>query len=328
MKRVPMPRIPIRPPAAAVLLLALLAGCAASGPQLRDFKVEGAPLELAQVPYVPEDAHRGGPAALAMALAAAGAPADPATFDAAIQHGEDNNDTRTPMQQAVLARGLVPSVIRSRTVDLDLVRELRAGHPAVVLLSRGLFRRYWQYAVVIGVDPAANRFVLRTGTEQRLEMRYPDLLDAWQPADFWAMVVTAPDQIPATANAEQWLQRADELQRVNQPQSAARAYAAATQRWPKQPQAWAALGQLRAMQRDLNGATDAFLTALKLAPSAAAVHADLAQVLNQRHCADQAEDEIRLALEQERDPVQRAAYQSFARELDQASGPSVVCPLD
>ncbi|MBL6748960.1 MAG: PA2778 family cysteine peptidase [Nevskia sp.] len=314
--------------AAGAGLAALLCGCAASGPQLREFKVTGPALELPRVPYAAEDGHRGGPAALAMALGAAGVPAAPSSLDDEIQRGEEQDDTRTAMVQAVLARGLVPNVIKSPTVDLDVVRELRAGHAVVVLLYRGMLLRYWEYAVIVGVDPGANTFVLHTGTHRHLVLDYPDLLAAWGDSDYWALVVSAPDDVPATVSPPQWLARAGDLERTGKPGQAMQAYLAATRRWPAEPLAWAALGRLRAAQHDLHGATEAFIAALKLAPGAAAIHADFARVLRERQCADQAQDEIGLAVAQERDPGRRAADERLQRELDALAGPSVVCPLD
>jgi hypothetical protein len=309
----------------AFAVAAALGACSASGPQLRDFQVAGPALELPRVPYAAEDAHRGGPAALSMALGAAGLAAPPAEFDAEIQQGEDAENTRVAMVQAVLARGLVPSLIHSRTADLEIVRELRAGHPVVVLLYRGVVLRQWEYAVVVGVDPGANAFILQTGTQSRLRLEYPALLAAWADSDYWAMVVTAPDDVPASAGSGEWLARAADLQRSGKTRQAVQAYLAATRRWPVEARAWAELGRLRAAQHDLRAATDVLRKALQLNPGAAAVHADLARVLNDRQCADQAQDEIGLALAQERDPARRAADQRFQRELEQHAGPSVVC---
>jgi hypothetical protein len=306
-----------------------LAGCTAGGgPQLGDFKVSGAPVEVPGVPYVSEDGHRGAPAALAMAMGAAGLKVAAESMDEEIQRGEDRDNTRDAVVQAVLARGIMPSRIHSHTVDLDMVKELRAGHAVMVLLYRGALIRHWEYALVVGVDPGANTFTLNTGTQRGEVLAYPELLDAWSQGDYWSLVVTRPGDVPATAGMDEWLMRATALAAAGKQQEAEQAYAAATKRWPAEPRSWAGLGHMRLALRDLPGATEALQASVRLAPNAPAVHADLAHVLSERQCADQAEDEIGLAVSQEQDAGRRAAYQKYQRQLSLHAGPSVVCPLD
>lgn len=311
----------------ACLLALLLCGCAA-GPELRDMHVGGKPVELAEVPYLADEGYRGGPAATAMALAASGVRVAPGAFDGAFERGEQQSNTRASMVQAVASQGRVPYLLKSRQVDLDAVREVQSGHAVVVLLKRGLMLPDWQYAVMVGVDPAENQFALRTGSQRRLVLRYGALLSAWRDSGYWALLVARPDDIPATAVPAAWLAGAAALAQAGKLQESELAYRTATQRWPQQASAWADLGRVRHSLHDLNGAIEAYAAALRLQANDAAVHADLAQSLGERQCSEQAEDEIGKALALERDPGRRAVYERFRREMAGHSGPSVFCPVE
>lgn len=313
--------------ALALLCLAALAGCAA-GPQLRDYHVSGAAVELKEVPFYPQDGYQGGPAALAMMLAANGAQVAPADLVSLVYEPKTNDTPQGYMHSAAAHYGRVPYVLKSKQLDLDVVHQVQAGHPVLVLLREGLVLKQWQYAVVMGVDPGASTFTLRTGTEQRRVMSYGDFLAAWHDSSYWAMLTALPAEIPEAASARDWLTGADLIEREGKPDAAAQAYAAVTRRWPNEAQAWAGLGRNDYAIHNLRGATLAFNTATTLQPDNAAAHHGLAKALLDRQCADQAEDEVNRALELEHNPNLRASYQQTQREVAKHSGPSVVCPLE
>jgi cytochrome c-type biogenesis protein CcmH/NrfG len=118
------------------------------------------------------------------------------------------------------------------------------------------------------------------------------------------------------------------MERASRFEAAAQAYAAVTRRQPDDAGAWAGLGRSQYAMGGLRGATVAFANASRLDPQSAALHHSLARVLIERECADQAEDEIDLALTLEKDPRQLAAYRKTETLVAAHSGPSVVCPLD
>lgn len=64
----------------------------------------------------------------------------------------------------------------------DLLREVAAGNPAIVLQNVGLplFKR-WHFAVVIGYDAARNEMILRSGTENRVTMSIRAFERSWAP---------------------------------------------------------------------------------------------------------------------------------------------------
>ena len=313
--------------ALALLLLAGLAGCAA-GPQLRDYHVGGRAVELKEVPFYAQDGYQGGPAALAMMLAANGAQVAPADLVSLVYDAKADDSPQGAMHSAAARYGRVPYVLKSKQLDLDVVHQLQSGHPVLVLLHTGLVLKQWQYAVVMGVDPAASTFTLRTGTAQRQVMSYGDFVAAWHDSAYWAMLTALPGDIPEAATVRDWLAGAALIERFGKPEAAAQAYAAITQRWPEEPQAWAGLGRSYAAVHNPRGAITAYYKAVSLQPDNAAAHNGLALALLERQCADQAEDEVNRALELEHNPSLRAAYLQTQREVAKHSGPSVVCPLE
>lgn len=312
---------------AAVLAALLLCACS-SEPQLRDYRVSGPAVELKDVPYYAQGGEQGAPAALAMLLGGSGVQAAPADL-APLVRDPRSGEVSTEAVRGVPGRyGRVAHVLRSRQLDLDVVRQVQAGHPVLVLLRSGMVLRQWQYAVVVGVDPSANSFVLRSAGEPRRLMAYGELVAAWKDSGYWAMLGLRPGDLPEDANAAEWLAGAAQMEQAGKVEAAVQAYAAVTQRWPNEAMAWLGMGRAYYALHNLRGATISYSNAVRLMPGSAAAHNGLAQALVERQCADQAEDEVKLALELERDPRVRAGYFKTQRQVDAYSGPSVVCPLE
>ncbi|MBV8063431.1 MAG: hypothetical protein JOY51_07545, partial [Nevskia sp.] len=110
-------------PAAAALLL----GACSSGPQLRDYQVSGEAVELKEVPYFAQDGQQGAPAALAMQLGAIGVQAAPADLASLVVDRQAGEVTPAAVRAVPAHYGRVGYVMRSRQLDLDLVREVQAG---------------------------------------------------------------------------------------------------------------------------------------------------------------------------------------------------------
>lgn len=316
----------LRKAALAALVPVLLAGCAA-GPLLSDYQVSGPAVDLSNVPYLPQEGYQGGPAALAMMLGAAGVQVAPADLVKQVYDAQHGDTSRGMLLTATAHYGRVPYLVYSKRMDLDVAHFVQSGRAVMVLLHSGVLNKRWQFAVVTGVDPAGNSFTVRTGEEQRWQLGYGDFIAAWKDGGFWAMLVQKPGDIPAGVTAEAWIAAAAPLEQAGQPEAALQAYAAVTQRWPQNVLAWEGLGNAYYALHNLVGATGAFQNALNLAPRDASAHNNLAQVLLDRQCADQAEEEVGFALRFETDPARRAIYQRTLQQVRQHGGPSVVCPL-
>jgi tetratricopeptide (TPR) repeat protein len=154
---------------------------------------------------------------------------------------------------------------------------------------------FWHYAVVIGFDTTKDRLVLRSGTENRLEISARRFLATWERADQWAMTVLAPDVLPASAERERYLEAASGLEVTHRLDAAARAYDAALSRWANDTTALLGLGNVKYARGDLPGAEAAYREVLRVDALHAVARNNLAQTLLDRGDARAALEEITAA---------------------------------
>jgi tetratricopeptide (TPR) repeat protein len=157
-------------------------------------------------------------------------------------------------------------------------------------------------------------------------MSFGEFISAWRDGNHWAMVAMKPEQLPATVDVQNWLAAAAPFEQLGKADIAERAYAAATMRWPDNALAWEALANARHAQNNFTGSSQALITALKLAPANTVARNNLAYVLLERQCADQAENQIDQAIGAETDPRKLEIFRRTRRQILAHDGPSVVCP--
>lgn len=222
---------------AGTLLLALTAGCAQLVPQtiaLRTDWPAGVPqsVEVAGVPFFPQDEYQCGPAALATVLVHSGVPITPEPLVREVYLPSRHGSLQAEMVAAARRHGRISYPLAPRYGDL--LREVASGSPVVVLQEIGYlpFVPQWHYAVVNGFDYPSGTVWLRSGTESRKGMPFTAFERTWMKSGYWAMVVTAPDRIPVTATERGWLAAVLAFARTEQGEPLTRAYAAALRRWP------------------------------------------------------------------------------------------------
>lgn len=265
------------------VLLALLSGCAALVPQtvaLRTGWPEGVPqrVELAKVPFFPQEDYQCGPAALATVLAFGGADVTPEALVPQVWLPARRGSLQLEMLAAARQRGYVSYKLAPSYADM--LREVAAGNPVIVLQDVGPMFTQWHYAVVNGFDYDSGTIYLRSGTEPRRAMPFTAFERTWMKSGYWAMVALPPDRIAATATPERWLQSVLALARANDGEAPRRAYAAALKRWPDNlPAAIGLANQLHA-----RGALDEAATVLRQAlqrhPQSLIAMNNLAQTLS------------------------------------------------
>ena len=185
----------------------LLAGCASLIPQTVDLRTDwpaGVPrqVELAQVPFFPQEDYQCGPAALAMAMDYGGARLTPEALVDEVWLPARHGSLQLEMLAAPRRHGLASYRLAPRYADL--LREVAAGHPVIVLQDVGMLLPEWHYAVVNGFDYGTGTIFLRSGLNVRQEMPFSYFERTWLAGGYWAMVVTRPDDIPATATERAW----------------------------------------------------------------------------------------------------------------------------
>lgn len=265
---------------AAVLLLA---GCGTLIPQtvgLRTDWPDGVPrqVELAQVPFFPQDEYQCGPAALATAMNFSGVSISPEALVREVWLPSRRGSLQLEMLAAPRRHGLVSYRIEPRYGDL--LREVAAGNPVVVLQDVGMMLPEWHYAVVNGFDYESGTILLRSGLQRRQEMPFSYFERTWLAGSYWAMVVTPPDRIAATATEERWLEALLGLARGGNAEAAIKGYRAALARWPESlPAAVGLANQLHA-RGSLDEAAGVLRTALKRFPQSVILLNNLAQTLS------------------------------------------------
>lgn len=266
--------------AASLAAAALLAGCAA--PKVTAL-IERPPVglraavEVADTPFFPQEEAQCGPASLAAVLRFAGRTATPDALRAQVFLPGREGSLQADMLGATRRHGLVAYVIAPRLEDL--LREIDAGTPAVVLLNLALdWAPLWHYAVAIGYDLDAREILLRSGTIRRQPMSLDTFERTWARSGHWAMLALPPEHLPATAAEAPYVAAVAALERADSG-AAGRAYRTALERWPNSLNSQLGLGNVRYAAGDLDGAAQAYRRAADRHPASADAWNNLAQAL-------------------------------------------------
>jgi hypothetical protein len=259
-----------------------LCGCV-SLPQsdaLRDAPPPDLPLrvELARVPFHPQDDFLCGPAALAMAFNAAGAEASVASLTPLVYLPGRQGSLQAEMLGATRRSGLLAYTLAPSLEDL--LREIAAGTPAVVLVNFALgLAPAWHYAVVVGYDLGERHVVVRSGGNAREAWSFGFLEAFWRESGHWAMLALPPGRLPATAREAEFAAAAAALEQAGRPREARASYRALLERWPDNLVGLIGLGNVEYALGELPAAERAFRRASAAHPASAVAHNNLAHVL-------------------------------------------------
>ena len=269
--------------AGVFIFAALLQGCAGLVPQTSAL-LEGLPqglppsTELTATPFFPQLENECGPAALATVLNAAGVKTTPEALVPEVYLPARKGSLQVEMLAATRRHGLVSYQLAPSFVDV--MREVAAGTPVVVLQNLGGFWDEWHYAVVVGYDYPLGQLVLRSGITEREQTPFGVSEFVWKRAGYWAMVAVPPERIPVTAKEDEWLNALVAFERVNEPRKNRTAYAAFLQRWPDNVNAAVGLANAHYALGELPQAEKVLRAALARAPDSAIVLNNLAQTLS------------------------------------------------
>ena len=268
--------------AAALAAAATLQACAGFAPQtaaLLDGLPAGMPerTEITAAPFFPQKEYECGPAALATLLVNAGVKTTPEELVPQVYLPARKGSLQVEMLAAARRHGLVSYQLAPS--KLDMMRELAAGTPVVVLQNLGVSEG-WHYAVAVGYDWKLGMMILRSGTTEREEMPFAMHEFVWKRSGYWAMVAVPPERIPATAEEGRWLGSVVAFERLNAPGRNRVAYAAFLERWPANVQAAIGLANAHHALGDLPQAEKVLRAALARSPDSPIVLNNLAQTLS------------------------------------------------
>lgn len=269
--------------ALAAALPFMVSGCAALIPQTVDLRTQwpaGVPqrVELDAVPFFPQDEFQCGPASLAMVLAHSGVAVLPEALVGQVWLPSRQGSLQLEMLATPRRHGRVGYRLAPRYADL--LREVAAGNPVVVLQDVGPLLPQWHYAVVNGFDYATGTIYLRSGLQVRQAMSFSAFERTWLAGKYWAMVVQAPDRIADTATEERWLDALLALARGGDHETAVKGYRAALQRWPDSLPAAVGLANHLHARGTLDEAAVVLRAAMQRHPQSVIVMNNLAQTLS------------------------------------------------
>jgi len=266
---------------AGVFFVLLAAGCASLAPQTAKLRDTLAPalherVELTEVPFFPQSEYQCGPAALATVLAASGAKVTPEDLVPQVYLPERKGSLQIEMLAAARRHGMVSYQLAPRFADL--LREVAAGNPVIVLQNLG-FKDGWHYAVAVGYDYDWGKLYLRSGETRRRVMSFFVHEFTWMRGGYWAMVALPPDRIPATADEDRWLSAVAAVERID-PGTARIAYATFLRRWPENVNAAVGLANTHHALGELKQAEAVLRDAARQHPESVIVLNNLAQTLS------------------------------------------------
>ena len=313
---------------AVVLALVLITGCAATAPVLSVSGQGAIPtrVDLEQTPFFPQVEYQCGPSALATVLSASGLPVTPADLVPEVY---------LPGRQGSLQPELLASARRRDRLPYQLpptsdaiIAQLADRIPVLVLQKLGAGPwPGWHYAVVVGYDVESQFFLLRSGTERRLEVPAARFLATWDRADRWAVVVLQPGQMPGTADLSRYIEAAAALEAVGRIDAAGIAYRAAAMQWPRDALPRLALGNVALTRGDFAAAESEYRQAIELDRGNVAAHNNLAEVLLRRRCVSAARSELEIAKELAgTGPLAAAVADTAARVLASGNSDEQGCP--
>lgn len=128
--------------------------------------------------------------------------------------------------------------------DLDsLLTELKANHPVIVLVNRGLsWYELWHYAPVTGYDAKTQTIFMHFSDKPNEAMSIDTFMALWKRSGNWGVILLPPDKLPLSASPKKYLQSAYDLEKTGMVDEAIVAYKSALSRWPQEIPILFALG--------------------------------------------------------------------------------------
>jgi len=262
-----------------VLTALILSGCAVwqRGDWPQDLAGTPPQREIASVPFFPQDEYQCGPAALAMVLAWSGLDVKPAELTEKVYTASLQGSLQPAMIAGARRSGRLAYVISGTE---NLIREIAAGHPVIVLQNLGLsWIPVWHYAVAVGYDTPRDEVMLHSGLDARQRLSMPVFQNTWARAGDWGLLVLPPGELPATATEGRFVEAVLGLEKAKQPAAAVQGYRAALNHWPQNLPAVMGLGNSYYALGDLKNSEAAFRQATEAHPHEGAAFNNLAHVL-------------------------------------------------
>lgn len=274
----------------ALALVLILPGCASLVPQttaLSEITPKALPekVELKRVPFFPQEEYQCGPAALATVLDSYGESVTPEELASQVYLPERKGSLQVEMLAAPRRHGMVSYLLAPRFEDL--LREIAAGNPVIVLWDQSPFGT-WHYAVAVGYDYEKGKLLLRSGGAERRQVPFAIHELLWMRSGYWAMVALPPDRMPATVDEKRWLASIAALERAGGVKPANTAYRNFVARWPQDTNGAIGLANTYHSLGELKKAEEVLRKTLEREPDSVIALNNLAQTLSDQNRNEEA----------------------------------------
>lgn len=281
-------------------------------------------VELTHVPFFPQEDYQCGPAALATVLHSAGVEAVPEQLTKEVFLPARQGSLAVELIAATRSRGLVPYVVEPNLSGI--LEQLAAGRPVLVLQNVALkIKPVWHFAVVIGYDRTRREIILRSGTTERLVMSERGFLRTWDLAERWALLALPPEELPANPDLTHYMTAVAGLEAVGRLSAAERAYRRALEHWPDSVWPRLGLANIAFRRSELTSALDGYRSVLAIDPQNTMAHNNLAEILLQQGCIDEARRHVEIALARAAGTKLESAVADTAQRISRAPADSSTC---
>ena len=299
-----------RKTAYCIIVVSLISGCVFNTSQ-SDLNVDYVNLE--SVPFFPQSEYQCGPAALSTLLVSSGVQVLPRDLVAKVYIPERKGSLQIEMIAATREYGRIPYLLNPELSDI--IDELHQGRPVLVFQNLGWrIKPVWHYAVVIGYDPDAEELLLRSGTNAERRLSVNRFLRSWQHADSWAFVALKPGELPINVDVDRYFKALTDMSVNTSTNFMLELYLKTSEHFPDKSFVWFALGNTYLQLNKGEQAVGAYLQVLKIDPDHIAARNNLAYILSQLSCHNQ-------ALEQGKEAVRLSA---LAQQYEQQSNDTLM----
>lgn len=140
-----------------------------------------------------------------------------------------------------------------------LFMELKANHPVIVLVNRGLsWYEFWHYAPVTGYDGELQTILMHFSDKPNEAVPIETFAAIWQRSGNWGVVLLPPDELPSSASPKTFLQSAYDLEKMGMVNEAIIAYKSALRRWSQDIPILFALGNAYYSTRQIESAEESY----------------------------------------------------------------------
>jgi tetratricopeptide (TPR) repeat protein len=273
-------------------------------------------IELSDVPFIAQEQYQCGPASLAMMLQAAKKEVTAEELVSQVYLPEREGSLQIEILAAARQYNVIPYVLNKKMSDL--LSEVRAQHPVLILQNLGLsWLPKWHYAVVVGYDFETAEIILRSGIEQRHVVAMKVFERTWARADYWAVVMLSPDTLPETADEQRYVESVVLLERMKKYETSKIAYQTALAHWPDNIIALMGLGNSYYAQQDYAKAAEIFRGITRSNSESADAYNNLADTLARLQRYEEAIDAAKRAVEI--DGEHSAIYLQTLMEIERLS---------